>query len=122
MRTHIKVVALINILMGAVGVLAGLGVLVGGTLGSLMSGSFVGAIAGTVTSAMIGVIIACISAVSVVAGFGLLNGKQWARYVVILLSVLHLFHFPFRTIFGVYSLWVLLSAEGQREFSTTVSV
>lgn len=118
MRTHIKVVALINILMGAVGMLAGLGVVLGGSFGSIMSGSFAGAIAGTIASATIGVIIACISGVSVVAGFGLLNGKQWARYVVIVLSVLHLFSFPWKTIFGVYSLWVLLSAEGQREFST----
>ena len=121
MRTHIKVVAIINIILGAIGVLAGLGVFASGTFGSLMSGSLVGAIAGTVTSAVIGVIIACISAVSVVAGFGLLNGKSWARYVVIVLSVLHLFSFPFRTIFGVYSLWALLSADGKREF-TTVSV
>jgi len=121
MRTHIKVVAIINIIFGAIGVLAGLSVFVGGTFGSMMSGSLVGAVAGTVTSALIGVIIACISGISVVAGFGLLNGKQWARYVVIVLSVLYLFSFPWKTIFGVYSLWALLSAEGKREF-TTVSV
>ncbi len=117
MRTHIKVVAMINIILGALGVLVGLSVFVGGAFGSLMSGSLVGAVVGTVTSAMIGVIIACISGVSVIAGFGLLNGKQWARYVVIVLSVLYLFSFPFKTLFGVYSLWALLSADGKREFT-----
>jgi hypothetical protein len=118
MRTHIKVVALLNIIMGAVGVLGGLSVVIGGTLGSLMSGSFVGAIAGTAASATFGILFAALAGVRVLAGFGLLNGKQWARYTIIVCSVLKLFEFPIGTIFGVYSLWVLLSEEGQREFAS----
>ncbi|MGV3708924.1 MAG: hypothetical protein ACO1Q7_08780 [Gemmatimonas sp.] len=118
MRTHIKVVALINILMGALGVLGGVAAFVGGTFGSIFSGSFVAALVGTVASTVIGLVIACLSAVSIVAGFGLLNGKPWARTVIIVLSVLHLFSWPWRTIFGAYSLWVLLSSDGQREYQT----
>jgi hypothetical protein len=117
MRTHIKVVAIVNMIYGALGVLGGLSILVGGTLGSLMSGSFVGAIAGTAASATIGIVWACLAGVRVLAGFGLMNGKSWARYAIIVVSALGLFKFPIGTIFGVYSLWVLLSSEGQREFA-----
>ena len=117
MGTHIKVVALLNIIRGALGVLAGLAVLVGGTFGSMMSGSMIGAIAGTVASVIGSVIIAALSGVCVAAGFGLLNGKPWARIVIIVLSILGLFKFPFGTILSIYSLWVLFNAETIRTFS-----
>lgn len=118
MRTHIKVVAIVNIILGALGVLGGLGVLLGGTFGSLMSGSFVGAVAGTATSVLVGAVLACMAGVRVLAGFGLMSGKQWARYGIIIVSALGLFNFPVGTIFGIYSLWVLMSSEGQREFAS----
>lgn len=117
MGTHIKVVALLNILRGALGVLAGLAVLVGGTFGSMMSGSVVGAIAGTAASVIVSIIIAALSAIGVVAGMGLLNHKPWARYVIIVLSVLSLLRFPFGTIVGAYSLWVMFNAETARTFA-----
>lgn len=119
MRTHIKVVAIINILIGGVGVLSALALLIGGTFGSLMSGHLVGALVGTAVNAIIAVLIAAMSAVGLVAGFGLLSGAQWARYTIIVLSVLRLFQFPWMTLFAGYSLWVLLSSDGQREFVHT---
>ena len=116
MRTHIKVVALINICLGLIGAFAGVAVFLGGTVGSLASGSFVGAIIGTVASTFIGLLIAALSLVSVVAGVGLLNGKSWARWVMIVVSIFHLFRFPWMTVFGVYSLWVLFHAETTNTF------
>lgn len=121
MQTHIKVVALGNILLGLLGVLAGAGVLLGGTFGSLMSGSFVGAVVGSVASAMIGAVVAGLSLIGLFAGFGLLNGKPWARYVIIGLSawrLLGILRLRPSAFFGAYSLWVLLSSEGQRAYST----
>ena len=121
MRTHIKVVALLNILFGALGVLGGLALVVGGTLGSLFSGSFVGAVAGTAASLVGGLIISGIALVALVGGFGLLNGKSWARYVIIVVSVCRLFNFPWGTLIGVYSLWVLLNRETTQMFETTTT-
>ena len=122
MGTHIKVVALLNIIRGAFGLLGAVGVLIGGTLGSLMSGSFVGAIAGTIGSVIGAVIVGALSAFCVAAGFGLLNGKPWARIAVIVLSVLGLFNFPLGTILGGYSLWVLFNDETKRTFGATGQV
>ena len=120
MRTHIKVVAIVNILLGALGVLAGVGTFVGGTLGSLFNGSVVGALVGVGFSLVFGILFTCLALVRVMAGFGLLNGAQWARYAIIVIAVLGLFRLPFGTLFGAYTLWVLLSSEGQREFASPV--
>jgi hypothetical protein len=121
MRTHIKVVALINIVFGALGALAGVAVLIGGTFGSLFSGSFVGAVAGTAVSVTVGLVLACLALISVVAGFGLLNGQSWARYVLIVVSIIRLFRFPIGTAFGIYSLWVLFHRETQQIFDGTAA-
>jgi len=48
MRTHIKVVAIVNLLYSAVGLLTAASVLLGGVFGSLFSGSLVGAVVGSV--------------------------------------------------------------------------
>lgn len=118
MGTHIKVVALLNIIRGALGVLGGIAVLVGGTFGSLMSGSMIGAIAGTASSVVASVLISALSAVCIAAGFGLLNHKPWARIVIIVLSVLGLFNFMIGTIIAVYTLWVMFNVETVRTFSS----
>lgn len=52
-----------------------------------------------------------LSVPSVIAGFGLLAFKPWARTLTIVLSILHLFNFPFGAAIGVYSLWALLAPE-----------
>ena len=116
MRTHIKVVSIIHIILGALGVVGAVAGILGGTLGSLFSGQLVGAIVGVAGSVVFGIIFGCMALIRVMAGFGLMKGAQWARFTIIILSVLSLINFPIGTIFGVYSLWVLLSAEGKREF------
>ena len=46
-----------------------------------------------------------------VAGFGLLAGKNWARYVLIVTSAISLLGFPIGTLLGGYALWVLTNSE-----------
>ena len=43
--------------------------------------------------------------------------KQWARYVILLLSVLHLINVPFGTLIGGYSIWVLVNQDAVALFS-----
>ncbi len=120
MRTHIKIVAIVNLLFSAVGVLAAASVLLGGVLGSLFSGSLVGAIVGSIASVVTALIVGCLSLFGLVAGFGLLNHQQWARYVIIIVSALRLFRWPFGTLFGAYSLWVLMHSETRDLFDSHV--
>lgn len=43
------------------------------------------------------------------AGWGLLTRKSWARVLAMVLAILGLFLFPIGTIVGIYILWVLTS-------------
>lgn len=116
MRTHIKVVAVVNILFSALGLLGALGVLFSGVFGSMFSGSLTGFIVGGATSVLVAIVMGCVSLFGVIAGFGLLNHQGWARYVAIVVAVFRLFNFPLGTIFAVYTLWVLLHSETKHIF------
>jgi hypothetical protein len=119
--THVKVLAFLYIIFGALGTLFGLGMM------ALLS--FIG-VAGAasdpdawmampilgITGAALGVFILLLSLPGVIAGFGLLKYKPWARILTIVLSALNLMNIPFGTIVGVYGLWVMLSDEGSRLF------
>jgi len=50
------------------------------------------------------------------AGWGLLQREPWARMLTIVLSFLALFNIPLGTALGIYSLWVLLPAQSEREY------
>ena len=52
----------------------------------------------------------------VCVGIGLMQRTPWARTAAIVLGILALFHPPFGTALGVYSLWVLLADEGGNEY------
>jgi len=64
----------------------------------------------------IGVLILAKAACGFFAGWGLLQREPWARMLTIILSFLALFNIPFGTALGIYSLWVLLPAESEREY------
>jgi len=66
----------------------------------------------------VGIFFVVLSLPSIIGGWGLMNFRPWARILVIILSVLHLFNFPFGTALGVYGLWVLLGDPGRLAFQT----
>ncbi len=92
------------------------GVLFGGVFGSLFSLNPVVMVVGTIASITMAIVIGAISLFGLIAGFALLNHKQWGRYVIIVVSALQLFEFPLGTAFGAYSLWVLFHADTKRIF------
>jgi hypothetical protein len=49
-------------------------------------------------------------------GWGLMRRQPWARMVAIVIGILALFHPPFGTALGIYTLWVLLADEGGLEY------
>ncbi len=52
----------------------------------------------------------------IIGGMGLFRRKEWARILVLILSVLDLFHFPVGTAIGVYSIWALVQPDVVAEF------
>jgi len=122
MQPHVKVLAVLHIVFGVLGVLIGLGVFLffGGVAGlvhmdhdpdAALVVPMLGAIGGFVL-----IILLVLSVPGIVAGVGLLSYQPWARILTIILSVLDLINIPLGTALGIYGLWVLLSTEGARLF------
>jgi hypothetical protein len=65
---------------------------------------------------IIGGTILLIAVGGILVGLGLKDRKPWARVVAIVLGVIALFHPPFGTALGIYTLWVLMSDEGGVEY------
>jgi hypothetical protein len=57
-----------------------------------------------------------LAAGGICVGLGLMQKAPWARTAAIILGVLALFHPPFGTALGVYTLWVLLADEHGEEY------
>jgi hypothetical protein len=64
----------------------------------------------------IGALILACSIGGIAAGWGLLQRKPWARTLAIILGIIGLPSPPFGTALGIYTLWVLLPAESEREY------
>jgi hypothetical protein len=52
----------------------------------------------------------------IIGGIGVLKHKNWARYLVMIHSVLDIFNIPIGTALGVYCIWVLAHDQTARIF------
>jgi hypothetical protein len=119
METHAKVVGILNIVSGVVGLFGALVLIVvfGGVTGVV--GADGDPDAALVTGAIgIGLVLLLVmtSLPAVIIGYGLYRLRPWSRLAGIVLSILLLIIFPLGTILGVYGLWVLFSRDGERLF------
>ncbi len=108
MSGHVKVVAWLHIIFGAMGVLFGLFIVIffaGIGLASDDPDAFqVLSIVGSVFA----YIMIVLSIPDVICGIYILRYKEWSRILGIILAVFDLFMFPIGTAIGIYILWVLL--------------
>jgi hypothetical protein len=122
METHVKVLGILNIVSGVIGlcfaVVMGLVFGVGAIGASADADAAIALpIIGLTGAAMVFAIVV-MSLPGIIIGWGLYKIRPWARLFGIVLAVLSLIAFPFGTALGVYGLWVLLSKEGSRLFET----
>ncbi len=123
MVTHVKVLGILHIVLGALGVLAGLGLLAlfGGIAGLVNATADYGdarvavPILQIIAWAVFGFLFV-ISLPGIIAGIGLLQFQNWARILTIVLSALDLLNVPIGTALGIYGLWVLLSPGAEQLF------
>lgn len=52
-----------------------------------------------------------LSVPGIIGGIGLFKRKEWARILVLVLSVLQLVNIPIGTAIGIYSIWVLIQKD-----------
>jgi len=124
MEQHVKVLGVLYIVLGALGIVAALVCL-------LIFGGVAGIVAvaaqeepdARIAVPIVGAIgvglflfLLAVSLPGIIAGVGLLRFRPWARIVTIVLSALNLMNFPLGTLVGAYGLWVMLSAETEPLF------
>ena len=108
-QQHIRVVALLTLAGGVLALVPALIVLVtGGALFAAggMGFSGEGMLAGGIVG-IVGFFLLLLGLPSIIAGFGLLARKRWARPLTIVLSLFNIFAFPVGTALAAYQLWVL---------------
>ncbi len=119
MRTHVQILAVLNIAWGVLGFIGALVIFLifGGAMGVIgmtahqdpgagIAIPIVGLVGGVIF-----LVILVTSIPSFVIGIGLLRCAWWSRIAGIILSAVHLLNVPFGTALGIYGLWVLLSRD-----------
>jgi hypothetical protein len=121
-RTHVKVIAWINILFGVLYVLVAVLAFTGFfSVASLVDDNLAEGIL-NVSGSILGVILLGLGLPGLIGGIGLLGYHDWARILIIILSILGLFNFPLGTFLSIYSLWVLFRSDTRRLFKGYTSV
>jgi hypothetical protein len=123
METHVKVLGILNVALGALGLCGALFLLLvfGGVAGAVLADGDPDAAAaisviGLTGSALVIVLVA-LSLPGVIIGIGLYRRLPWARAAGIVLSILSLLLMPFGTVLGLYGLFVLFSKETEQIFA-----
>jgi len=127
MDTHVKVLGVLEIAFGIMGLMGaailsvvfGIGasaVTASGDPDAAVALPFIG-----ITGVALVLFLVALSLPGIIIGIGLLRLRPWARIAGIVLSILSLMMIPFGTIVGAYGLWVLFSKETERLFNTQTS-
>jgi hypothetical protein len=121
MAQHVKILGILHIVLGGLGVVgATIVLMIFGGLSALAGLSdhagdglpavpVLGAIGGFVF-----ILILVLSLPGLIIGIGLVQFRPWARVPGIILSALDLLSIPLGTALGVYGLWVLLNRETEQ--------
>ena len=120
MAQHVKILGILHIVFGALGILGALVVLaIFGGLSAVVNLSDSTDVPAPILAA-IGVfvffVVLVISLPGFVIGIGLVQFRPWARVAGIVIAALDLLGFPFHTLLGIYGLWVLLNRETEQMF------
>jgi hypothetical protein len=123
MDTHVKVVGVLNIVFGVLGLCLAvlMFVIFGGVAGVVAADGDPDAVIAVpiigITGAALVSFLVVWSLPGIIVGWGLLKRKAWARIGGIIVAILSLFAVPVGTMFGGYALWVLFSKDTERLFA-----
>jgi len=128
MAQHVKILGVLHIVLGGLGVLGAItALLVFGGVSALVAADhssdsltaipILGVIGGFVF-----IFVMAISLPGLIIGIGLVQFRPWARVAGIVISAFDLLGFPFHTALGIYGLWVLLNRQTEQMFAPTARV
>lgn len=116
MRTHVKVLGWLYIILGLLGILGALvafGLLSG--IG-LLSGDIQAFGVLSLIGGIAGVYLTLVSIPNIICGLGLLRGwRGWVLVLAVILGIFNLPNFPFGTALGLYTFWVVYKLSAAAE-------
>jgi hypothetical protein len=119
-QRNLQVLAILWMVVGALGLFLGFGMFTFGHLFSNIGLHFDGApnfapfVRGILS--FVGGFVLLKAILAIVTGVGLLQRESWARPLAIVMSFFELLHIPFGTALGIYTLVVLLPGEASVEY------
>lgn len=117
MKKHVTVVAAIQVGFALLGLIGALAIFLALNFArTQVNGDEVASTVLRVLSASLPLMIGFISTLGLIGGIGLFGYNSWARYIVIVISVIGLLNIPIGTLKGVYFLWVLLQNDTVKLF------
>ena len=119
MRTHVRALAWMQIAFGALELVVAAGVMgIFGLLGvfGLAAGEFTVPFIAPAIGAIVAFLIVLTAVPNLLAGWGLLNRRAWARVLALVLAVVNGLKFPWGTAFAAYTIWVLVHDETKAMF------
>ena len=110
---HIKVIGILNIVFGSLGVLAfsGLFILFGLRINAHSTAGGETPVTWAALVAIPALFILAVFILRIVCAARLMNGAPWARIAIIIFAILGILCFPIGTALGIYTLWALLFRE-----------
>lgn len=120
---HLKILGVLWVVLGALFLLPSLFLMgIGGVAHSVIPfQAGMARVFGPLAIFMVGGTLLILGAGGVLVGWGLMKHQSWARIAAIVLGILALFHPPFGTALGIYTLWVLLSGDAGTEYDRMAS-
>src|ERR1700735_5525611 len=123
MAQHVKILGILHIIFGALGVLGAMAALLifGGVSALVAADHSSDSLAAIPILGVIGgflfILIMALSLPGLIIGIGLVQFRPWTRFGAIVISGFDLLGFPFHTALGIYGLWVLLNRETELLFA-----
>lgn len=111
MERHITVVGVLHIAYSIVGILLGLFLFTFLTGIGIFTGDDVALTVLTLVATFLAGLFLIGSIPGIIGGIFLLQRREWARILVIIVSFFDLLNVPLGTLLGAYSLWVLLNSD-----------
>ncbi len=113
MEQHIRLLGILFVIWGIISLCFGLFLFALFLGGGILAGSDEAFAILTI----IGIVASCFSIMTgipeLIGGWGLLQKRQWARIVVIIMAVINVISPPFGTALGIYAFWVLFNPEAK---------
>jgi hypothetical protein len=117
METNVKVLGWLYIVLGILGMAAGLFTLMILLGAGLLAYDRTAITVLSIVGVFIAAVMTLVSAPGIVVGIGLLKFQPWSRVLALVLGFLNLPAFPLGTILGIYTFASLLNTDAEAAFA-----